>query len=139
MAKTISRKRREYYKKQGRLIVNGVILQIHEQKTINFLLGLGYKIELIRPSYTPNSKNADFIMNGRKWEMKCPEGKSRLTMEHIIRKASHQSENILIDLRRLRLEETLAIRQSKYEFSRRPSIKSLWLITKKEDLIVLQR
>ena len=124
-------------KRQGKLLTNGVILTSHEQRTINFLLSLDHDIELIRPSFKPKSKTPDFIMNGLEWEMKCPEGKSKLTIEHIIRKASHQSKNVIIDLQRLHITENVAIRQIKYELSRRPSIKNLWIITKNKTVIIL--
>lgn len=92
-------------KKRGRIIPNGVVLETHENATVVFLADQGYDIELIPPVLTPNSKNADFIMDGIVWEMKSPLGKSVKTLEHLFIKATKQSENIVLDLRRMQKKD----------------------------------
>lgn len=87
----------------GRITPHGIPLERHEMETILVFTELGYDIELIRPSSTPNAKRADFLMSGLEWEAKCPQGSSRSTLEHVFKKAIRQSENIIIDLRRTQL------------------------------------
>lgn len=134
MKKTMPQKSNSVKHEQGLYITNGVILHPHEQKTVNFLLNLGYKVELIPPSNTPHTKRPDIIMKGVIWEMKSPDGKSKYTIEHIIRKATHQSPCLVLDLRRIRVNQSIAIQQAKYEFNRRKTIKHLWIITREGQL-----
>ena len=96
-------------KKRGKIIPNGVSLEKHENETVVFFTELGFTIELIPPSNTPKAKTPDFLMNGVAWEMKCPQGKSYNSLEHIVANAAKQSENIVIDLRHSPLDEEKAI------------------------------
>lgn len=93
----------------GKLEAHGINLQVHELSTIEFFLERGKNIELVVPSNTPHNKNADCIMDGLFWEMKCPMGKSLATVEHLFRKAVRQSENVIFDLRYLRMGDTKAV------------------------------
>ena len=43
----------------------------------------------------------DIVMQGVAWEMKSPEGSGKYTIKKAVQNASHQSQNIIIDLRRL--------------------------------------
>lgn len=88
----------------GKLESHGIVLQRHELDTIKFFLKRGKDIELIVPSNTPHNKNADCAMDGLFWEMKCPMGKSLATVEHLFRKAVRQSENVIFDLRNIRID-----------------------------------
>ena len=87
--------------KKGTVITNGIILQTHEQATVQLLTNNGYDIVLIKPSTIQGAKTADMFIDGIPWEMKSPAGKGKWTIKNIIQKASHQCENIIIDLRRL--------------------------------------
>ena len=105
----------------GRLITNSVMIEPHELETVMFFVCRGEEIELIKPSNTPLNKNADFMMNGKVWEMKCPMGKSLLTVEHLFRKAVRQSENVVFDLRHFRGDKKEAIKllEKVFRLSRR--------------------
>ncbi len=63
--------------------------------------------------------------------MKSPIGKSRRTMEHIFKKAAHQSKNIIIDLRRTKIADEQAIVSLKRVFKTSRSVRNLWIVTKK--------
>ncbi|MBR5419127.1 hypothetical protein IK110_02670 [Candidatus Saccharibacteria bacterium] len=121
-------------KNNGLIITNGVRLERHELKTVEFLASQGYVIELIQPSRTPNSKTPDFKMIGLEWETKSPIGKGRSTIEHAFQTAARQSENILFDLRRTSIEDKDAadILSKLMNTSRR--VKRLGIITKTEIL-----
>jgi hypothetical protein len=59
-------------------ITNGVILNPHEQKTIDTLLTNGHRIELIPRSMAQGIHTADIILDGKlAWEIKCPKGNSK--------------------------------------------------------------
>lgn len=122
-------------KKTGKIIPNGVSLEKHEYDTVLFLTTLGYDIELIPPSHIPNIRTPDFKMNGSKWEMKSPKGKSRSTLEHAFKVAVRQSPNVLFDLRRVQIPEEKAIDiLSKLVKSSR-EIKKLLVVTKSDKLL----
>ncbi len=87
--------------KHGRLISHDLRLELHEKKTIDFFLCRGKDIELNLPSLTPGTSNPDFWMDGLVWEMKCPVVVKDARLAILFRKASHQSKNVIFDLRRL--------------------------------------
>lgn len=122
--------------KTGKIIPNGVKLEAHGYNTVLFFTTLGKDVELISPSRTPNTRNADFLMDGLTWESKCPTGNStRMTIDRILHKAAKQSENIVIDLRRTKLsdKQSLLCIEKRFKLSRR--IRRILVITKQEKLI----
>ena len=121
--------------RKGKIIPNGVSLEKHESETIVFFTERGYDIELIPPSNSPKAKTPDFIMNGVAWEMKSPQGKSKTSLEHILKKAIKQSKNIIIDLRRSKLKEEIAIKEIKKRFNQTNSCRKLKIITKSQNLL----
>ena len=86
----------------GILKPNGVILEEHEYATVLVLTQYGYDVELLSASPEKGSKSPDILMNGLYWEMKSPQGKGKWVIKNIMQKASHQAENLIIDLRRLK-------------------------------------
>ena len=74
---------------------------------------LGKDIMFIPPSAIPGQHRPDILMDGVEWEIKCPEGSSKRTIENNMRKAIKQSCNIIFDLRRIKLSEAQAINQLK--------------------------
>ena len=121
--------------KFGIITPNGVSLEKHENDTVVYFTNLGYDIELIPPSKSSGSKQPDFRMNGLLWEMKSPVSNGARTIEHAVRSASKQSENIIIDLRRSRLDEERAISQVRFHAIKRTNIKKLIVITRKNEHI----
>lgn len=124
---------------QGVLITNGVILERHEMMTINFLLGLGKDIELIRSSFKYKTKSPDFWMDGLKWELKCPEGGGKYTIQDTLRRALKQSCYIVIDLRRAKLHSTRCVNEIQRQFSLAKNIRWIKIITKNKQVIDLKR
>lgn len=89
-------------RKTGTITPNGIKLEEHEYDTVLFLTEQGFDVELIPPSTEKGSKTPDIRMDGYVWEMKSPIGKGKWVIKNIMQKASHQSENVIIDLRRLK-------------------------------------
>ena len=121
--------------KVGKIIPNGVSLEKHENDTIVFFTNLGYDIELIPPSNTPKAKTLDFMMGGKAWEMKSPQGKSRATVEHAFKRAAKQSENIIIDLRRTKIPTNQANISLEKLFKTSRRIRNLKVITREQELL----
>ena len=86
----------------GKITPNGVILEKHEYETVLFLTDHGFDVELIRASVIEGTKSPDIKMLGLVWEMKSPIGNGKWVIKNIMQKASHQCENVIIDLRRLK-------------------------------------
>ena len=120
---------------KGKLIQNGVHLQEHEYATVKFFLELGYDIELIPPSQIKSLHSPDFIMMGLPWEMKAPKGNGKYTAQNIIQAAAHQSNNIIIDLRRCKMLDNKAIVSYTKEFEKNKSIKRMKIITKSKEVL----
>ena len=116
--------------KFGKIDTNGVELEEHEKETVAYFLKLGHDVELIKPTYTPKIRNPDIMMNGIIWEMKSPQGKSKRTVERIFNRGAHQSQNLIIDLRRRsaqNLEKDIKDLENRFHKSSR--IKRLYIIT----------
>lgn len=118
--------------KVGRIIPNGVSLEKHENDTVVYFTNMGYTVELIPPVLTPNSKTPDFMMAGQAWEMKSPSGNSKNTIERSFRKAAKQSENIVLDLRRVKLDTDKALEICEKLFNASRRVRKMKVITGKE-------
>ena len=106
----------------GKLNDNGVTLMSHELDTVRFLLDHGYDVELVIKSNIERTTSPDIIMESVPWEIKSPIGSGKWVIKNIMQKAAHQSENLIIDLRRMdkqqqkkRVQEV----KSRFELSRR--------------------
>lgn len=78
-------------------------------------------------------------MDGVEWEIKCPQGKSKSTIEKNIKRALLQSPFIIIDLKRTNLPSDFCISQAKLQFDKRSSIKKLYVIKKDRTHILFRR
>lgn len=121
--------------KIGKITPNGVSLEKHENETVVYFTNMGYNIELIPPSNTPKAKTPDFMMSGKAWEMKSPQGKSRVTVEHAFKRAAKQSENIILDLRRTKIPTDQAKTSLEKLFKASRRIRNLKAITRGQGLL----
>lgn len=121
--------------KQGLYITNGVILQPHEQKTVNFLLASEYDVELIPLSQKEGEHTADIKMCGVAWEMKAPKGEEKWVIKNTIQHASHQAENIIIDLFRIKVYERRCLSELQRYFNMSKRIKRMKVITKSRKIL----
>ena len=109
----------------------------HEFETAKFFSSMGKDITFIKPSNIPNVHTPDIIMDGAEWEIKCPEGKGKRTIEKILEKGVNQSHNIIVDLRWIKIPERQCLSQIKLNFNTKPKIKRILIITKGLKLIEL--
>lgn len=108
---------------RGKLTQNRVHLKKHEYNTVKLLLATGSDVELIPPSH------------GIAWEMKSPEGSGRYTIKNAIQHASHQSQNIIIDLRRYRSIEEKAVKELVNYFNLSRRLKRMKIICKDDKIL----
>lgn len=92
-------------------------------------------VKFLKPNRTNDTKTPDITIDGIKWEIKSPKSNGSRTIEHAVRSASKQSENIIIDLRQSQLNTNRAISQIKFHSLRRTNIKRLIVITKSETIL----
>ena len=106
-----------------------------EFDTAKYFAALGKDIVFIHPSAIPNQHSPDIKMDGIEWEIKCPLGESKRTIENNMRKAVKQSQNIIFDLRHTRLSEDKSIPKLEQEFRLNPKLKKLYIIKKDWSLL----
>ena len=106
----------------------------HELATARYFAALGKNIVFIAPSNIKDDHRPDIRMDGVEWELKCPQGSSKRTIERLYRTAAKQSKYIIFDLRRSSLSEPNAIQQLRREFTDHKS-KKLLIIKKSGELV----
>jgi len=111
----------------------------HEIETARFFSERGCDVSFIPPSNSPKVHTPDIMMCGIAWEIKSPTGKSKRTIENCIRQAAKQSHYIIIDLRRVKLEDRICLLQIKRQFNLKTYIKRILVITKSLELVELSR
>ena len=111
----------------------------HELETADYLADLGYDIEFIAPRNSPNVHTPDILMDGVSWEIKCPKGKSKRTIENNFRKAKEQAENIFFDLRRINISEDKCVLELKLRFAQKRNVKRLLIIKKNGESLRFSR
>ena len=111
----------------------------HELEVANYFLSLGYDVVFIRPSNIKGIHRPDIMMLGIEWEIKCPTGNTKNTIENNIKKAIQQSSNIILDLRGLRLAQDKAIAQIREQFVKRQRIRKIYVIKADGGLLKLER
>ncbi len=118
---------------------NGVIICAHEELTVKYFLEKGENIVLNMPVCVPNNKNADFLMRGVLWEVKSPVSDNVCSMETTLKRAVKQSQNVIIDLRRIKGEDVCLFRilQRKGREIRR--LRWLLIIRKSGELFELKK
>lgn len=92
-------------------------------------------VKFLKPTRARGAKTPDITIDGIQWEIKSPKSNGSRTIEHAVRSASKQSENIIIDLRQSQLNTNRAISQIKFHSLRRTNIKRLIVITKSEAIL----
>lgn len=106
----------------------------HEFATAKYFADMGKDIVFLKPSDIPNIHTPDILMDGIEWEMKCPSGNSKRTIETNLRNAAKQSHYIIFDLRRIQVPEKQCFAQLDRLFYSRSDIKRLLVIKKNNEL-----
>lgn len=67
--------------------------------------------------------------------MKSPTGCDKSTMEHCFKKAARQSENAIIDLRRTKIQDQIALAQLEHLFNNSKRIKRMRVVMKNKKVV----
>jgi len=130
-------------KKVGSILLPpGVFISKHEKLTADYLAEKLYKdVTFLVPDRRRGAKTPDILMDGVKWEIKCPKGRSSRTIENNLRAALKQSRNIVIDLRRMdgRIPTKRHINEISKQFEKSKIIKKLIVVTRDNENIDLSR
>ena len=120
------------------IIPSGANPELHEIETAKLLVKkLKQNVEFIVPTRTKGAGSADAQIDGVIWEFKCPHGSGKRTIEKQFHRASRQSQNLVIDLRYIKLSKKVAEDETEKQFKIRRGIKKLLVITKSEEIIDL--
>ena len=120
--------------RQGKIVIPaGVNPWEHELRAAKILARSGYYVEFLPEGLLPR---ADILLDGVEYEIKSPERFTPNTLEHTIKDALKQSQNIIIDTSRMKKVKDMQVcnflvRQA----CSRKQIKKLLLITKQEGII----
>jgi hypothetical protein len=97
-----------------------MVLARHYQAVVQFLIpNDGYK-----------RKTPDIVMLGVEWEIKCPHGASKSTINNQLRWAAKQANNIVVDTRHTKLQDDEIEGKVRQEIHRKSSIRKVILINK---------
>ncbi|WP_372518495.1 hypothetical protein [Candidatus Ruminimicrobiellum ovillum] len=121
------------------IIPFGVFVEQHELDVAKVLNKLGKDVEFILPSRVKFSRTPDIKMDGLLWEIKSPKGSSSRTIENNLRTALKQSKNIIIDLRRIKIDETKAISQIAKQFKYSKLIREIIIIKQNKEILDISR
>ena len=90
------------------IIPSGALVKPHEREVAEILIRAGDDVKFLPTSSSPSP---DILYMSVKWEIKSPTGSKRRTIENNLRKAMTQSENIIMDLRRINIVEKTCMRE----------------------------
>ena len=109
-------------------------LRFHEVNAILLLLDyFETDITCINPG---SGKTPDIRIKGIEWELKSPKGDGIKTIENILKKATKQSNNIILDFSRTKMNGNQALSRTKhYLHNNKHGIKKLIIITKNHKVI----
>ena len=86
-----------------------------------------------------DNKTPDFLIEGLYWELKSPTGNGKYNLQHALRSAAKQSENIIIDARFSKIHINKIKNELSYQFRHSRNIKRLLLIDKQKNVVEISR
>ena len=86
-----------------------------------------------------DNKTPDFLIKGKYWELKSPTGNGKYNLQHALRNAAKQSENIIIDARFSKIHINKIKNELNYQFKHSKNIKRLLLIDKQKNMVEISR
>ncbi len=98
--------------------------------------------EIVFDKYTGESlskKTPDIMMDGLKWEIKCPKGKGKDLIHNTIHRASTQSPNIIIDLRRIKMPAAKALTSIIKYANELKNVKRVKVVDKSHQIIDIKK
>ena len=115
------------------ILVPGRIIWPHEMRVAQILSMAGHRVEFLSEGNLPTP---DIKLDGIEYEIKSPESSNVNTLKHMIKKATYQSPNLIIDASRLKgMTEKNFMRFLVAEIKAIKQIKRMILITKSGKII----
>lgn len=121
----------------GKVILpDGITIWPHELRTAQALGHAGYVVEFLIPNKRDSSKSPDVIIEGLMWEIKSPKTDKLSAIERNLKRASKQSDNIIIDSQRMKkLHDSTIQRVLKEKLNSQKTIKRIIFINRKRQVI----
>lgn len=108
----------------------------HEEATAKVLALYGHNVEFVRKSNRDREHSADAYIDGVKWEFKSPTAHHTRTILKNLKEAKWQSENVVIDSRRMKgVPDEAIMREIKTSLKEVPDIVKLKYISRTGKLI----
>jgi hypothetical protein len=127
-------------KKYGSLVIpEGLYPEPHELEAATFFIKLGKNVTFLVPSRNRNSRTPDVIIDDIRWEIKSPIGKSKTTISNALKRAVRQSPYIIIDARYTKLSDAYIKTEIRRNLLLTRSIARILLITKKQEVVEIER
>lgn len=89
-------------------------------------------VTFLRPQ---TDKTPDIEVSGTKWEIKSPKGNGKKTIDNNFRTARKQSQNIVIDLRRIKMHQNKVTARINFFLSTQHNFKRVLIVTKSKKVI----
>jgi hypothetical protein len=124
-------------KNKGKIIIHPEVnVWNHEILTAKALACAGYEIEFKINKNIEFTKSPDIMINNEDWEMKSPRSTKLVAIERNLKKAYHQSKNIVFDSQRMgRLPDKSIQKELIKQFNLTKNIKKLLFVNRKRDTI----
>ena len=124
-------------KKMGKIIIpKNTLVQRHELQVAQILVKTGDDVIFLQPNWMPTP---DILFQGVTWEIKSPLGSSRRTIENNLRLALRQSDNVILDLRRIKVPERKCMAEIYNRASKLVILRRLLVIDKSRQIIVVKQ
>lgn len=108
----------------------------HELSTAKALANAGYTVEFRVNKNIEFTKSPDILIDSKTWEIKSPKSTKLVAVERNLKKAYHQSKNIVFDSQRMgRLPDKSIQRELVKQFQLTKSIKKLLFVNRKRETI----
>ncbi len=85
-----------------------------------------------------NNRTPDFLIDGLFWELKTPTGTGKYNLQHALKSASGQSDNIVIDARFSKMHINRIKSELRFQLSKANKINRLLLIDKQKAVIEIK-
>ena len=85
-----------------------------------------------------NNRTPDFLIDGLFWELKTPTGTGKYNLQHALKSASGQSDNIVIDARFSKMHINRIKSELRFQLSKANKINRLLLINKQKAVIEIK-
>lgn len=114
----------------------GVEVWEHELRTAQVLANYGHTVCFIAKDNSHKVKSADILVNGVLYEIKSPTTNKLSAVERNLKRAYHQSTNIVFDSRRMkRLPDKSIQKELIKQFRLTKNIKNVLFVNRKHEVI----